>query len=375
MKKGTNITIYTSCSQVRRLLTTRIYCEFLQGIDIKQLLSLNEEFEMDKTVYLHRLKVNMQGKYESEYIDRCVFYAESLLDRNLPVIFDMNHIYAILQLGCINLDWYNDFGIKRRNGTVRIISAPSRPLKYRQRWILDEILSKIEIMPCCEGFTKGHSIVTNASKHIGYAETLTVDMKDFFPSIKEKQIVDVFREVGYTQEVAVTLSSLCCHEGCLPQGAPTSPQLSNIICKSLDRDLIEFSKKYGLVYSRYADDLTFSGNQDLNCTVSQIKGIIQNHGFRINDRKTRLYTGKYRRIVTGLIVTEHGLRVPREYKRKLRQEIYYCKKFGVTQHLKNTNSSKVVNFKEFLYGKAYYIKMVEPKTGKKFLEQLDEIEW
>lgn len=330
---------------------------------------------MDKSDYLHRLRVNMMDKYDNAYIDKCICYAESLLSRNLPVIFDANHIYCILQLSHIDLDCYNEFDIKRRNGTTRKISAPSRPLKYRQRWILDEILSKIEVMPCCEGFTKGHSIVTNARKHIGYAETLSVDIKDFFPSIKEEQIIEVFQEIGYTQEVAVALSSLCCHEGCLPQGAPTSPQLSNLICKSLDRDFMEFSKRYGLVYSRYADDITLSGNDDLKSTIPRLQEIIKNHGFRTNDRKTRLYTGKHRKIVTGLIVKENGLRVPREYKRKLRQEIYYCKKFGVTQHLRNTNASKAVNFKEFLYGKAYYIKMVEPSTGEKFLKQLDEIEW
>lgn len=330
---------------------------------------------MDKKDYLYRLKENMQGKYDNTYIDKCICYAENLLKRNYPVIFDEMHIYMILQLSHIKLDYYSDFEVRGRNGKVRIISAPSRSLKYRQRWILDEILSNVRIMPCCEGFVKGHSIVTNARKHIGYAETLTVDIKDFFPSIKEEQVVGVFREIGYTQEVAAALSYLCCHEGHLPQGAPTSPQLSNIVCRSLDRDFMEFSEKHDLVYSRYADDITFSGNHDLNNLLFYVKEIIQNHGFEINERKTRLYTGKRRKIVTGLIVKEDGLCVPRNYKRKLRQEIYYCKKFGVTQHLRNTNTLKVVNFKEFMYGKAYYIKMVEPNAGEKFLKQLDEIEW
>lgn len=342
---------------------------------MKQLLSIYEDNSMDKNEYLHRLKENMLGKYEDAYIDKCVCYAERLLNGNYPVIFDKVHIHKILQLSHISLDCYNDFGIRGKNGKVRIISAPSRPLKYRQRWILDNILSNIEVMSCCEGFTKGRSIVTNAKKHIGYAATLTVDIKDFFPSIKEEQVVKVFREIGYTQEVAVTLSSLCCHEGCLPQGAPTSPYLSNIICKSLDREFMKFSEKNSLVYSRYADDITLSGNYDLTSIIFNVKEIIRNHGFEINEKKTRLYTGKHRKIVTGIIVKENGLSVPREYKRKLRQEIYYCKKFGVEQHLKNTKASKVVNFKEFMYGKAYYIKMIEPRTGEKFLKQLDEIQW
>lgn len=106
-----------------------------------------------------------------------------------------------------------------------------------------------------------------------------------------------------------------------------------------------------------------------------IAEIIKKYGFSINNNKTRIFKENERKLITGLPVKEDGLKIPKKFKRRLKQEIYYCKKFGVSTHLENIASARSVNFKEYLYGKAYYIKMVEPQTGEYFLRQLDEIQW
>lgn len=329
---------------------------------------------MVKTDYIQRLQNGMKDKYETSYIQICVNYAENLLDRNLPVIFDGHHVDKILKMTQIQFPYYNVFIIHGRS-KEREITAPSLKLKLRQRWILDEILKKMPLSECCHGFVTGKSIVTNAEKHIGKKQILTVDIEDFFPSIKIEQIIQIFKAIGYSKSAAARLADICCFEGQLPQGAPSSPCLANLRCREMDHELLQISKKYGLTYTRYADDMTFSADMDLLFLFPIIAEIIKKYGFSINNNKTRIFKENERKLITGLLVKEDGLKIPKKFKRRLKQEIYYCKKFGVSTHLENIASSKSVNFKEYLYGKAYYIKMVEPQTGEYFLKQLDEIQW
>lgn len=331
---------------------------------------------MDKKIYIERLQsALLQKKYNKRYIDVCINYAKRLLDQGLPVIFDRDHLFQVFRMYEIKHDFYHEFVITGKRGKSRTICAPSRSLKMRQRWILDHILYKIPAAECCEGFVKNHSIYTNAKKHIGYDQSLNVDIKDFFPSITQDRIVLLFKEIGYSTDAAMYFADICCHDKKLPQGAPTSPYLANLVCREMDRQLLEFAGGYNLVYTRYADDMSFSGNCEISEFYEKIQSIISKNGFRINLGKTRIYKGRKRKIITGIIVKEDSLSVPRDYKRKLRQEIYYCKKFGAADHLANTNAQKIVNFREYLYGKAFYIKMIEPVTGQKFLDELNEIEW
>lgn len=330
---------------------------------------------MEKKFYIDRLQATMSQRYSVEYIRTCTTYAERLLNNDLPVIFDANHLHIILKMKNIKQDCYQEFIITGKKGKKRTIYAPSRSLKIRQRWILDNILYKIPIVDCCEGFIKNHSIYTNAKKHIGYKQNLNIDIRNFFPSITQDMVVGVFREIGYSTDVAIFFAVICCHDGRLPQGAPTSPYLANIVCRNMDMRLMEFADNHSIVYTRYADDMTFSGDCEIDEIYEKIEKIIRENGFSVNTGKTRIYKGNKRKVVTGIIVKENGLSVPRNYKRKLKQEIYYCKKFGVANHLENTKSEKKVNFREYLYGKAFYIKMIEPRTGQKFLDELNEIQW
>ncbi len=310
-----------------------------------------------------------------EYIFKCCNYAEELLNKELPVIFDSTHLNQILRLDDISLDDdYHIFYIDKKKGKQREINAPSENLKKRQRWILKNILEKINISHNVHGFIKGKSIVSNAKEHLNKEYVLNIDIKDFFPSVTRYSVENIFRKIGYCNSVAQLLARICCYRGSLPQGAPTSPYLANLVFDEVDQEIIDIVKNRGITYTRYADDMTFSSNYDLNTFKKEVYKLLGKHRFSPNIMKTHQMSGKRRKLVTGLIVDDK-VKVCKEYKRKLRQEIYYCKKFGVINHLMNCNSKKSVNYREYLYGKAYFIKMVEETVGEKFLADLDSIDW
>lgn len=336
--------------------------------------------------YIKRLKFNMILRgYKKDYIYKCCKYASRLLDKNLPVIFDKRHLYEILKLDGINLDSYHIFEIPSSH-EQRLIFSPSLKIKTRQKWILKNILEKIQLPEYIHGFVKGKSIYTNAQQHLNKEEILCLDIKNFFSSININDVEKIFYDLGYNKEVAKSLSLICTfNNGILPTGAPTSPYLANICFLKVDNILNKYAGTNGLTYTRYADDMTFSGNCSLLNHKETIINIVSNNKFTINQEKTHIMTGKHRKIVTGLIVTDI-VKVPKSFKRALRQEIYYCNKFGVEYHLevkknsihssssnKQFNNYKAINYKEYLYGKAYFIKMIEKEVGEKFLIQLDKI--
>lgn len=298
-------------------------------------------------------------------------YPKKVNSTGIPYFKNVNELHNILKLEHVDCESYHMFTISKKHKN-RIITAPSKNLKLRQRWILKYILNKVELPDCVHGFVEHKSIVTNAKCHVKKKEIGCLDIKDFFPSISAKNIFKVFKELGYNTELASELCMLCTFEDILPQGAPTSPMLANIVFKPIDLEILEYTKKSNLTYSRYADDITISGDIDIYEPLYEIKKIIEKYGFEINENKIHVMKDNYRKIVTGLVVSD-VVKVPKKYKRKFRQEIYYCQKFGIEQHLKNIGRTSAVNFKEYMYGKAYFIKMVEEEAGENFMEQLDEI--
>lgn len=299
-------------------------------------------------------------------------YANNLLKKNLPVIFDECHINQILQLEDLSYSYkYKQIMCKSK---LRTLAMPNNNLRLRQKWILENILEKISISDAAHGFCKTRSIKTNAEIHLNKKFMLNIDIKDFFNNIKKEQVKYIFINIGYHAEVSEIMANLCCNNDMLPQGASTSPYISNLIFKNIDERIISFCQKNNIIYSRYADDLTFSADYDFQYKSNCIIDLIFQGGFIINDKKTRYSLENQKKIVTGIIVTNQ-LRVPRKFRRKLTQEIYYCSKFGIHEHLTNTQSAKRTNFKEYLYGKAYYIKMIEPELGKEYLNKLENIDW
>lgn len=338
---------------------------------------------MTNNHYQYELRNELLKRFgESEYFSICINYANNLSKKELPIIFDFLHISKIFNIDVKILQsiihyqdiFYNCVKIKKKSGGFREINIPSFELKKIQRWILDNILYRIEPSIHANGFIKRKSILNNAAFHLNKNYVLNMDIKDFFPTINQNQVFKVFYDLGYTKEVSFILSKICTFNNKLPQGAPTSPYISNIICRFLDNRLSKLSESFNATYTRYADDLSFSSNVKINNLLPIISKIINEEGFKVNISKTRILEKNQSQNVTGLIVNGEIVRVNKKYKKILLSEIYYCKKFGVNNHLDRLGSKKKF-YKEHLYGKAYFIKMVEREIGINFLNLLDEINW
>lgn len=324
-----------------------------------------------------------ERNYSEEYKKEVTEYAQRLLEKNLPVIFDLTHLSLLVGMEKKEMA-YIIFGENRKNyklvqipkksGGHRKISIPCTTLKFIQKWILKNILNKMEVSNFATGFEKNKSIKNNAQIHLNQKCIINIDIADFFPSIDMKKVYKIFRKAGYSKSVSYCLALICTNDNKLPQGAPTSPKLANIYCKQLDYRINGLCQKYHARYSRYADDITISGNKTIKNCLKIVKDIIEEEGFHLNNKKTRIQKNGQRQEVTGLNLNSGKVTIPRKYKRELKQEIYYCKKYGVENHLEHINIKKAF-YKEHLYGKAYFINMIEPEVAKKILEELDSIEW
>jgi len=320
---------------------------------------------------------------ESNNLDKDLFfqYMDRLVANGMPVIFDIKHLAVLLNveyrqlLGYIYATHkaYHVIEIPKKTEGTRKIEIPTQQLKMIQSAILKDVLENIRISSNANAYIKGKSIVDNAKYHVGKEYVVSFDLTDFFTTIGYKRVFNIFYYYGYTKEVSYALARLVTKDGYLPQGSPASPYISNIVCLKLDKRLGKLAEKIGCVYSRYADDITFSGSANILNYLCLIKKIICEEGFTINDKKTRIQSRYYRQEVTGIIVNNY-MRVDRRYKQYLRQQIYYCNKFGVDNHLKKIEC-ELLGYKDHLYGIAYFIKMVEEEDGEKWLKKLDEVNW
>lgn len=301
-------------------------------------------------------------------VDACLGYAKKLLLQGLPVIFDSYDLarqtgYLVEYItGAVAKPerYYRRFVIAKRSGGERQISEPLPTLKKIQKWILSEILEVIPIAPPATAYRKKVSTKSNARFHTERELVLKLDIKDFFPSITQKRVNGLFRALGYSKQIAFVLARLSTLKNELPQGAPTSATLSNILCRHLDARLLGFARKHELHYTRYADDLTFSGKFDPAKIIAFCSKVMRENQFKLNTKKTRVARRGSRQIVTGLIVNNKKIRVPREYRRRLRQVAYLISKFGLEDyilHSKETRSGVV----EHLSGMANYVLSVDPK--------------
>jgi RNA-directed DNA polymerase len=219
---------------------------------------------------------------------------------------------------------YREFTIRKRSGGTRTLHAPNDQLKRVQRRIYRRLLRKLKSHPCATGFEPGQSIVENADPHRGAAVLLKLDIVDFFPSILETEVWQSFRLRGWSRDACDLLTKLCTHNGVLPQGAPTSPKLSNLVNRGLDRALDNIAESFCANYTRYADDLTFSFAQDEPHQVTDllynVRGVLGRMGYEVHHRrKLSVRRSHQRQQVTGLVVNGDGrARLPRETRRWLR---------------------------------------------------------
>lgn len=362
----------------------------------------------------------------SDFIEECLKYAYKLESKNYPVLFSIQHlamamgvksllltsligenrrnIFDYLYNNTVTIKKYNHFFIKKKRGSYREIMAPYKDLKYVQKWLLFNILNKFPLAESCKGFRSGISIRDNATIHSNAKLILKVDLLKFYDTITEKRVYGIFEKMGYAKNLAYSLAKLCTakHQDkywsdfnerdkeilsyyleykppILPQGAPTSPTLANIAATKMDKRFEGLSKKLNFSYSRYADDLTFSINDDGTLPpLSLIRKIIEEENFFINDDKiTYMHRGS-KQYVTGLTVS-NGVHTSKKYRRKIARHIYFCRKHGVENHLQknieqfpNYNSLK---FHDWLYGHICFINSIDKEASKKLLTDFNKITW
>ena len=257
---------------------------------------------------------------------------------------------------------YQEFWMRKRSGGYRMISAPDKDLQAIQSTIYSRILSSVTIVhPAAVGFRCGRSVVDNAAPHLGKRYVLKMDIHDFFGSIRSPRVRQTFKKIGYPENVSKVLGALCCLHRHLPQGAPTSPALSNIVGYEMDRKLAALAAEYGLTYTRYADDLTFSGDVfPKEQIIPQVKRIIRDQKFEPNHKKTHFMNQSSRKIITGVSVASGvKLTIPKSKKREIRKNVYFILTKGLAEHQRRIGSHDPAYLKR-LIGMLCYWRAIEP---------------
>ncbi len=308
---------------------------------------------------------------KEELIEEYLKYI-SLLNRNkVPIIFEIEHFSYLTGIKLELLYkmiygsscFYRTFYIEKKSSfDFREITVPYPSLKSIQDWINKNILSTLKVHYNAHGYVKNKSIKTNAQKHINQKELYKIDLKDFFPSIGIERIINQFKILGYSKNVSFYLASLCCYNGKLTQGSPTSPTLSNAVTFKLDKRLTSLAKKNNLIYTRYVDDIGISG-ENIHYNLQKLfLEIIKDEGFIVNHKKTYLNKEtSNKRILAGVSIQEEKLTIPRKMKRKLKQEVYFVSKYGIKSHMLNIKN-KSPYYYESLLGKLKYWNYIETNS-------------
>lgn len=282
---------------------------------------------------------------------------------------------------------YTTFTIKKKSGGERSIAAPVKQLKLIQKCL--NTAFNIVFIPSksAYGFVQGKNVADNAHLHAARHYVFNTDLKNFFPSVDFRRVKTILQLEPFklNDDLAFLIANLCCYEGKLPQGAPTSPTLTNAICQKLDRKLSGLAKRFGAVYTRYADDITFSSMHSIYSKdgefMQELHRIIENEKFTINEAKTRLQRSAYRQEVTGIIVNETP-NLSRQYIAKIRAMLHNWEKQGIEKASEIFLSAYISDkghvkkgkpdFINVLRGKLDYMKMVRGENDllyKKYAQQ------
>jgi hypothetical protein len=330
----------------------------------------------------------------------------------IPALPTLGDLGAWLDLSPGHLDWltgqrgghdkppdgplrhYRYAFVAKRSGATRLIEAPKPHLKAIQRRILREILSPVPVHDCAKGFIPGRSCLGGAQIHAGEAIVMTLDLSRFFPSIGLPRIHGLFRKLGYPWGVARALTGLCTTvtpkavlaqlgnpddyeiygRPHLPQGAPSSPALANLATWTLDRRLHGLARAAGANYTRYADDLAFSGDTDFAGRTDRfrraVETIVEEEGFRLNAAKTRVMPRSARQTVTGIVVNAH-CNVRRTEFDALKATLFNCARHGPDSQ----NRAGVPDFRRHLDGRIAWVEQVNPPRGAKLRALFERIVW
>ena len=223
---------------------------------------------------------------------------------------------------------YHNVYIPKSDGTKRKLSVPDLILKRVQKSIADNILTQYPISNYAKAYKVGSSVQRNALPHVGKKKIHKVDIEGFFDNILYSRVKDVvFREDKFSEPIRILLTMLCYYKESLPQGAPTSPAITNIIMYEFDETVGAFCNNKKIAYTRYCDDMTFSGDFDEREIISFVKEELFKLGLFLKNRKTAVVPASKQQTVTGIVVNEK-INIKKDYKKEIRQEMYYIKRWG-----------------------------------------------
>ena len=285
---------------------------------------------------------------------------------------------------------YKRFKVAKKSGGFRLISAPMPRLKKAQLYILEQILNKVTTHPKAHGCVIGKSILSNAEPHVNKAVVINQDLKNFFPSITYNRIKGVFKSLGYSEQVAVIFALLCSEPKILdisllgenyfsqvgnrflPQGSPCSPAITNVLCKNMDYRLDGIANKYGFNYSRYVDDITFSGNNEQFKSITAIlkysRKIVEDENFVLHPDKLRIMKRHQRQEVTGVVVNEKP-NVNKKSLKRFRALLYQIEKDGIQGKSWNGGANVLAE----IDGYANFVYQINKEKGVAFKEQVAKI--
>lgn len=338
-------------------------------------------------------------------IQRAMAQAAVIERKRLPAILTLKHLAHLTGLEYAYVreiverarDPYKPFRIGKRKGGTRLIAAPEPMLLALQRWIATNILSQMEVHHASCAYAPGASPVKCAARHLGASWLIKVDIHDFFESITERAAWRVFRSAGYQPLVSLELARLCTRQprgreksnkkwwltapkrysikpyrtqlmGHLPQGAPTSPMLANLASHRLDGALQALADRYGLVYTRYSDDIAFStgGNFDRKRAgrlILEVERLFASFGHALHRKKTTVSPPGARKIVLGLLVHGTEVRLNGAYRRRLADHIRGVEHFGLSAHKEHRHFSSLLGMIRHIYGLLSYAEAVEGKAA------------
>lgn len=372
---------------------------------------------------LHALKKDAAKRgFQPEYVERLLSVATTLEAHRVPSVFSLMHLARLS-----GTQWkylreivqrrrhdYRIFTIRKRSGGNRMICAPGPVLRRVQTWVHRNILlapgALALLHDASSAFAPDCSIRKNASAHAGAAWMIKLDIKDFFESISERQVYYVFRQFGYPALLSFELARLCTRVvgrrkdgemalryymrrwynegpagegtpyathrrvGHLPQGAPTSAMLANYVAAALDASIAGIAKTYGATYTRYADDIVLTlsdGNRTICRSIfDQVAKEVTKAGYRINQEKSRVIGPGGRKVVTGLVINDDVVRVPKIVKEDILLATYHIKKRGLLGHMKKKGSKRPLGYLNHLVGRILYCYSIEPAFGKRAMFEL-----
>ncbi|MDH5547694.1 MAG: reverse transcriptase family protein [Gammaproteobacteria bacterium] len=370
-------------------------------------------------------KAAEEEELDPKVLDNAVSNAEIIrtIDPRLPPVFSLRHLahYAEVDYSLLRRtverdgdEPYISFKLKKNGkSTFRIICAPDTFLLKTQRWIAQNILSVGAQHHSSVAYAKSCNIVDAASIHCGCRWLIKLDVANFFESFSEIAAYRVFRSFGYQALISFEMARLCTRLGGhtharsgsrwyvrpnhnykidgykngrighIPQGAPTSPMLTNLALRDFDRDIESIAAEYGMYYTRYADDMFFSTkDQSFNREkgrniIAKLYARMKAEGFRPNIAKTRMHSPGARKIVLGLLVDGVAPKLTREFRSKIRMHLHYLKheKIGPALHAQKRGFDSVMGLKNHIEGLISYAHQVQPELGARWRDEFHKIEW